>query len=51
MKATLSLDVLKNNVLYDKDTGIFTRTKNHPKRNLGNLESIEKEHIGAVKYV
>ena len=32
MKATLSLDVLKNNVLYDKDTGIFTRTKNHPKR-------------------
>jgi hypothetical protein len=32
MKATLSLDVLKNNVTYDKDTGIFIRTKTHPKR-------------------
>jgi hypothetical protein len=44
MKATLALDVLKNNVYYDKDTGIFTRTKTHPKRKylIGSITGVPR---------
>lgn len=44
MKATLSLDVLKSNVLYDKETGIFTRAKNHPKRKyvIGSVTGVSR---------
>ena len=32
MPRLLPVDVLKANVFYDPETGLFTRTKNHPKR-------------------
>lgn len=32
MRNLLSVDVLKANVSYDSETGLFTRTKTHPKR-------------------
>jgi hypothetical protein len=44
MRQELSVEILRNNVSYSQETGVFTRIKNHPKRKYlaGSITGVQR---------